>query len=278
LAILALAACQPLPHPFADRTPPPRAAIFSPRDSAGIHVEGVAGVSASLSAALAESLAAALRDAEIPASTAGANKASYRLLGMAHRARFADGREAVAVDWELRAADERRLGGTTAGIPAADLSETTADAAAHALAEQAAPIIARLIQEEPPAEVAEPRLAIQAVNGAPGDGDRALARAIDGALRRVHVPLVEKPADPASFVLAGTVAVSPPQGGKQQVSVRWALLRPDGKEIGKIDQQNAVPAGSLDHAWGDIAYAVAEAAAPGVAALIEKAKAAETGS
>ena len=79
-------------------------------------------------------------------------------------------------------------------------------------------------------------------------------------------------------MLSGTVAVSPPQAGKQQVSVRWALLRPDGREVGKIDQQNAVPAGSLDRAWGDIAYAVAEAAAPGVAALIAKAKAAETGS
>jgi len=278
LTALALAACQPLPHPFADRAPPPSAVILSPRDSAGIHVEPVEGVPASLAMALAESLAAALRDAEIPASTAGVNKASYRLVGVAHRARLADGREAVAVDWELRTANERSLGGTTAGIPAADLSVGTADAAAHALAGQAAPVIARLIQEEPPAEAAEPRLAIQAVNGAPGDGDRALARAIDGALRRVHVPLVEKPADQASYVLAGTVAVSPPQAGKQQVSVRWALLRPDGKEIGKIDQQNAVPAGSLDQAWGDIAYAVAEAAAPGVAALIEKAKAAETGS
>jgi len=278
LTALALAACQPLPHPFADQAPPPRAAILSPRDSAGIHVEPVAGVPAPFSNALAESLAAALRDAEIPASTAGANKASYRLSGVAHRSRFADGRDAVAVDWELRGPTERSLGVATAGIPAADLSEATAESAAHALAEQAAPVIARLVQEEPPAEAAEPRLAIQAVNGAPGDGDRALARAIGGALRRAHVSLVEKPADQASFVLAGTVAVSPPQAGKQQVSVRWALFRPDGKEIGKIDQQNAVPAGSLDHAWGDIAYAVAEAAAPGVAALIEKARAAETGS
>ena len=45
-----------------------------------------------------------------------------------------------------------------------------------------------------------------------------------------------------------------------------------------IDQQNAVPAGSLDGTWGDIAFAVAGAAAPGVAALIERAKSAGTGS
>ena len=236
-------------------------------------------MSAPFSRALAESLAAALRNTEIPASTAGANKATYRLAGIAHLARLDDGREGVTVDWELRAADKRSLGHAAAAVPAADaLSQRTQDAAAQALAAQAAPAIARLVQEEPPAEVGEPLVAIQTVSGAPGDGDRALKRAIDGALRRVHVPLAEKPADQASFVLSGTVAVSPPQAGKQQVSVRWALLRPDGREVGKIDQQNAVPAGSLDRAWGDIAYAVAEAAAPGVAALIAKAKAAETGS
>jgi len=277
--MFALAACQPLPHPFADQAPPPLAAILTPRDSAGIHVEPVAGVAAPFAGALAESLALALRNAEIPASTAGANKASYRLSGVAHLERLADGREGVAVDWELRTADERSLGHAAAAVPAADaLSQRTQDAAAQALAGQAAPAIARLIQEEPPAEVGEPLVAIQTVIGAPGDGDRALKRAIDGALRRVHVPLVEKPADQASFMLSGTVAVSPPQAGKQQVNVRWALLRPDGREIGKIDQQNAVPAGSLDRAWGDVAYAVAEAAAPGVAALIAKAKASETGS
>jgi hypothetical protein len=274
LTILFLVACQPLPHPFADEAPPPRAAILSPRDSAGIHVGPVAGVPAASSDALSEALALALRQAEIPASTAGANKASYRLSGTARRAHLTDGRDGIAVEWELRTADGRSLGQAATAVPATAWSEP----AAQTLAAEAAPAIARLIQEEPPAEAAEPRLAIRAVNGAPGDGDRALARAIDGALRRVHVPIVEKPVDQASFVLAGTVAVSPPQGGKQQVSVRWALLRPDGKEIGKIDQQNAVPAGSLDHAWGGIAYAVAEAAAPGVAALIEKAKAAETGS
>jgi hypothetical protein len=278
LAILALAACQPLPHPFAGAAPPPRAAILSPRDSAGIRVGPVAGVPAASSEALSEALARALREAEIPASTAGANKASYRLFGTAHRARLADGQDGIAVEWELRTADGRSLGQAASTVPAAAWSERDPAASAETLAAAATPVIARLIQEEPPAEAADARLAVQAVSGAPGDGDRALSRAIDGALRRVHVPIVEKPADRASFVLAGTVAVSPPQAGKQQVSVRWALLRPDGKEIGKIDQQNAVPAGSLDHAWGDIAYAVAEAAAPGVAALIEKAKAAQTGS
>ena len=72
--------------------------------------------------------------------------------------------------------------------------------------------------------------------------------------------------------------MSPADAGKQQVQISWALRRGDGREIGQVSQANAVPAGSLDGAWGDVAYAVATAAAPGVIALIERAKAAETGS
>jgi hypothetical protein len=82
-----------------------------------------------------------------------------------------------------------------------------------------------------------------------------------------------------SFVLTGTVTMSPADAGKQQhVRIGWALLRGDGREIGQVSQENAVPAGSLDGAWGDVAYAVATAAAPGVLALIERAKAQALGS
>ena len=63
------------------------------------------------------------------------------------------------------------------------------------------------------------------------------------------------------------------KAGQQRVEVSWALQRRDGREIGQVSQENAVPAGSLDGAWGDVAYAVATAAAPGVVALIERAKA-----
>ena len=146
----------------------------------------------------------------------------------------------------------------------------------HAVANQAAPAIAKLVQDEPPkaAEVAEPLLAVRAVTGAPGDGARALPRAMDFALRRVHVAIAEKAEDRESYVLTGRVELSPPASGRQQVRVSWALRRADGSEIGEISQENAVPAGSLDGPWGDIAFAVANAAAPGVAQLIRQAKAA----
>jgi hypothetical protein len=247
-----LAACQPLPHPFADDRPDP--SLLAPRDSAGVVVDAPAG----MSPALAEQLAAALRGREIPASTQSRNKSSFELrLSPGQAPPGSDG-----VDWELRAADGHTLGrGSAAGGDA------------PSIAAAAAPEIARLLQDEPPAMAgsSEPAVALRPVTGAPGDGGRTLTRAMDYALRQAHVALAERPGA-ESFVLTGTVALSPADGGRQQVKVHWALLRADGREIGRIDQENAVPAGSLDGPWGDVAYAVASAAAPGVAALIARAK------
>lgn len=275
--LLLIAACQPLPHPFAEDVPPPRSPALSPRDGAGIVVAPIPGAPEQV----ADALAAALRDAEIPASTAGTgNKGSFRLTASAGAVAAEGSRASVALDWELRAADGRVLGhGTAAAEAPAEAWRRGDETLAHEIAGKAAPAIARLVQDDPPraAAVAEPLLAVRAVIGAPGDGGPALTRAMDYALRRVHVALAEKAGDKESFVLTGKVALSPAEAGRQQVTVSWALLRPDGGEIGHVDQQNAVPAGSLDGPWGDIAFAVASAAAPGVAALIEKAKAVADG-
>jgi hypothetical protein len=263
--LLLAAACQPLPHPFAGDVRPPSSPVLSPRDSGGVIVAPAAGTSP----AVAEALAAALRDADIPATTLGSgNKASFHLVART-RAPSAEGR-GISLDWEL---------GSAEGKPLGHGSESGEAGAASELAARAVPGIAKLVQDEPVAvaAVSEPLLAVRPVTGAPGDGGSALTRAMDYALRNAHVALAEKAGDKESFVLTGKVELSPPQSGKQQVKVRWQLQRPDGSEIGQVNQENAVPAGSLDGPWGDIAFAVASAAAPGVAALIQKVKTAGSG-
>lgn len=272
LLLLQIAACQPIPHPLSEEVRLPRTPALSPRDSAGIMVAPITGAPAQVT----EALAAALRDAEIPASTAGSgNRGSYRLVASARATSAPGGGAAIALDWELRAADGKLLGrGNASGEAPAEAWRRGDETMARMIAGNAVPAIARLVQDDPPraAAIAEPLLAIHPVLGAPGDGGAALTRAMDYALRQAHVALAEKAGDKESFVLTGKVALSPAQAGQQEVTVSWALQRPDGSEIGHIDQRNAVPAGSLDGAWGDVAFAVAGAAAPGVAALIEKAK------
>jgi hypothetical protein len=277
LPLVLLAACQPLPHPFAEDVALPGSPVLTPRDGAGVVVAPVAGAPA-----LAEAIASALRDAEIPASAAGdGNKGSYHLFAATSDQPQSGGRSSVIVAWELHAAGGNRIGQGTADVEApSDAWRQGDQALVRDVANKAAPAIAQLVQDEPPKAVAlaEPLLAVRKVTGAPGDGGRALPRAMDFALRRVHVAVAEKADGRESFVLTGRVELSPPASGHQHVKVNWALLRADGSQIGEINQENAVPAGSLDGPWGDIAFAVANAAAPGVAQLIQRAKAAGTGS
>jgi hypothetical protein len=276
LLLLLVAACQPLPHPFAAdgvSEPPP----LPPPDSADIVVTPVMGAPPTVAKALAE----ALRQADIPAAVEDAgNRGSDRLTSKALAQPEASGRATVTLAWALRAADGRLLG---EGRVVADEPETGwrrgDPAVAQDLAGRAAPSIARLVQLPAPraATLSEPLLGLRPVTGAPGDGGSTLTRAMSYVLNRAHVALVQKSGDKESFVLTGNVKLSPPEAGKQQVKVSWVLRQPNGAEIGRIDQQNAVPAGSLDGPWGDIAFAVARAAAPGVVALIEKAKTAGAG-
>jgi hypothetical protein len=276
LLLLLAAACQPLPHPFAadgvSEAPP-----LPPPDSADIVVTPVTGAPPRVAKALAE----ALRRTDIPAAVEDAgNRGSDRLTSNALVAPESSGRTAVTLAWTLRAADGRLLGQgrVLADEPEAGWRQGD-QAVAEDLAGKAAPAIARLVERPAPrvAALSEPLLGLRPVTGAPGDGGSTLTRAMSYVLNRAHVALVQKAGDKESFVLTGNVKLSPPEAGKQQVKVSWVLRRSNGAEIGRIDQQNAVPAGSLDGAWGDIAFAVARAAAPSVVALIEKAKTAGTG-
>ena len=278
LLALLVAACQPLPHPFARDVPPP--ALLSPRDSAGVYVAPVAGAPAPVAGDLAEAMASALRDADIPASTRGRNKGSYELRGAASEQALPGDRIEVSVDWELRAADGRSLGHAPSAAEQSAAGWPSSDTVAPAIVAAATPAIRRLVQDDPPIAAAapDPAVALRPVTGAPGDGGRALTRAMEDALRRARVVLAAPGAEAATFILTGTVTMSPAAAGQQQVQIGWALLRGDGHEIGRVSQANAVPAGSLDGAWGDVAYAVATAATPGVVALIERAKASDAGS
>lgn len=280
LALIA-AACQPVPHPFVDDRPPPDSPLLSPPDSAGVVVPPVAGTAAPAGRALAEAMAAALRDADVPASTGAHNQRSFRLLGTAREAPLADGRTQVAIAWEMRDA-----AGKPVGRQAQTLVEPTAgwqggDAAlAESAVRQVAPALAKLVEGDAPlpAVGVDPVVAVRDITGAPGDGARSLLSAMSNALGRANVAVAGKPDDKSNFVLTAVIAVAPAAASKQQVKVTWILARPDGREVGRVNQANTVPAGSLDHAWGDIAYAVANAAAPGVVAIIERAKLAAAGS
>ena len=137
-----------------------------------------------------------------------------------------------------------------------------------------------MLQDEPPAEAAfggQTRLLISGVEGAPGDGAQSLPRAIAEILKRQNVAIVTDPQATADLVLDADVVVAKPKAGKQNVKIVWRVRRKDGGEIGTVGQENDVPAGLLDGAWGDVAYMVAASAQDGIMQLVARGAPSPTG-
>jgi hypothetical protein len=271
-ALLLLAGCQPLPHPFAHDVPHPSAAteILTPPDSVGVVVETVAGAPEPAARDLAEAMAIALQKQDVPASTTAGNRDSFRLAGHATAQNVGKNDVLVTVSWELREASGLPRSRQDAALTVPAEVWRHGGKALAVLASQSAAFFAKSVESTVPAPTADRDMvvAVRRVTGAPGDGAQSLTRAMADALRRSHVALAETAEDKAGLVLQGAVDVAPALGGKQEVKISWSLLRANGARVGEVKQQNAVPAGSLDGPWGLTAYDAANAAAPGIAALI----------
>jgi hypothetical protein len=281
LLLWSLASCQPLPHPLADDAPPPDAPIMTLKDSAGIVVAPVDGLPAPLAGQLAEALAGSLRESDVPASTATRNRGSYTLRSAAEEQPAADGRGTVVLKWQLLGPDGKLAGHQEQSV-ATDLPAWRAGDAAvlDALANSAAPSIAMLLQEDGATGVATgQRLVVPPIAGAPGDGAKTLADAMRNSLRHAGIEVAEGPVatEGNPLTLVGSVALGPIAAKQQDVTILWTLRNPDGKQIGEVKQQNRIPAGTLDGAWGDIAYVVASSATPGITAILDQLKLARTG-
>jgi hypothetical protein len=272
--VLITAACQPLPHPFADDVPKPGSPILTLRDMASVSIAPIAGGPRSTAEKLAPAMAAALQQRDIAASDRNASLDSYRLTGRIQAMPPRDGKAALVALWELRDPSGKLVGTRAERIEAAAGDWETGNPKSVAdVAAAGADQLAGLMQEGSPAEAAvggRTRLLLDGVTGAPGDGGEALERAIGLLLQRQDVAVVTDPRAGADLALAVEVAVGLPRAGKQHVKIVWHLLRPGGGEIGTVAQENDVPAGLLDGPWGDIAYTVAAAAQDGIMALVAR--------
>lgn len=117
---------------------------------------------------------------------------------------------------------------------------------------------------------------VASVKGAPGDGNKALASALTGILPLKGVALGEGQSK-AQWVIEGVIKVVPDPAGQDLVSMTWRVLDANGKEAGVITQENSVPRGRLSKPWREIAGFAAEAAAEGIAQLIQQVTSAPQG-
>jgi hypothetical protein len=272
--LLLVAACQPLPHPFADDVPKPGSPLMTLRDMPSVSIAPVEGGPRATAERLGLAMAEALQKHEIAASNRNTGLNSYELTGRIQAMPQSGGTAALGALWVLRGPSGNLLGERAERVEAkaGDWEEGNRDAVAR-LAAAGADQLAGLLEDKTPDEAAiggRTRLFIRGVEGAPGDGGKALEKAIALLLQRQDLAIVTDPQRGADLVLAADVTVGPSRAGQQHVKILWHVRHKDGDEIGTVAQENDVPTGLLDGPWGDVAYTVAAAAQDGIMALVAR--------
>lgn len=218
---------------------------------------------------LAAAVAAALRDSEIAALEAPPANGRYALLGRVDRRSNAAAR--VIVDWTLvddKGEAVRQFVTERAGPGDAWIKATAGDVVAA---------LNRYVMDVeglPPPPEEMPKLTIVGIDGAPGAGGRALASALEYHLKKAGLEISDTVDDHGALIL-GKVTLTPSKvpgaaAVADTLTVSWTVLRPNGSEMGNIEQANDVPKGTLDKPWGDLAYIIAEGAAEGIVDLLRR--------
>ena len=266
-----LGQCQPLPKPFAAAYKGDFSAVqIGPR--AGLLVLPIAGT-AELEAGskLASAMATALRRHEVTASTGKGHRRSHALWGST--AMTGNGR--LRLTWRLHnaAGEETMTIVQEEKVRLIDWQQPNSALLAQLATNGASAIDRRLRREErgQGRRISLAPVTLGSVDGVPGRGGRHLANAMLTALDDAGVPLTEEPADDG-FILLASMRVTPSGSGPRfrKLEIVWHLIRPDGREFGKINQANRVPAAQLQGDWRRLAQAIAQAGAPGVLELLRR--------
>lgn len=270
--MLLLAACQPMPAPYAPTAVEKSNPLLVLRDATGVWIEQPVGLPTEVGLRLAESVAENLKTADIPAAVGTGNRGSavLRAAGQIYPVGPAEAQLAITwqfippdsplVEWQQREAIPRG-----AGLPP---MPGQLERMARTTAQKLIPLLASLT---PMAALAE-GVAIGSIEGAPGDGALALKRALDYSLKQRGVKVADQPG-PTALLVRARVQMGTAVNNVQAIRLTWGLFTPDGTEIGTVQQENDIPAGSLDKSWGQVAVYAAEGAVDGLKPLIDRAPA-----
>jgi hypothetical protein len=270
---LALAACQPKPQPFAPTVAERSNPLLKLPDHAGVVVLDIDGAPEQTASRLPQAMIEALLARNIPAWPISGNRASYFLQGGTTAISLGRDRVQITLDWDLVDPTGRQVGRHSLSLKTRwkDWRAGSTDMI-NALATKSAAGIAAFMQDDAPedtaARIKRIPLYVTAVVGAPGDGKNSLRLAMAAALRRAKLKIINQKNDRA-IEISGMVRIDPARNNQQNIEITWSVRAPDGKEIGKLTQRNTIPAGSLDKAWGETAFMIAEAAIGGVIDLLE---------
>lgn len=274
LPLLALVGCGDLPEPFLGN-PGATARILAqpPTPRLAVPPPGNALLSDGGSQTLATDLTRALQAQEVPAVPGVAGRTEWHLVATASQ------RGATVVPLFTVVDPQGKDRGKTEGAAVPTAAWAAADPATlQQTAADAAPKIAALLTSiETAREIADPnslynrraKVMVADVTGAPGDGDTSLTQQM-----RTHLallgPTVQTTPAGADFTVRGQVRAVPIPDNKQRIEVQWIIKNAAGQDLGRVVQLNEIPAGTLDHFWGDVAVVVATEASGGVNDVIKR--------
>jgi hypothetical protein len=279
LAVLVLCACGSIPQPYRSGPRTPANPLLEPSDGVGIRVAPVEGPTVPMARLLARSVADELKELEVPATAIAESASRYVLHG---RTETNEGNAALPyillIRWTLFDQTGEVVGTHTQGVEGTWWQWEYGDPRIiRAVGKGAAKPIAAMVtgeDDEPflPTAPVGAALLVEPIEGAPGDGNRSLGRALRIALRTAGIILTDD-RERADFVLHGGVDVGLPEGGRQRVRIVWTVSTPSGEQVGTATQENMVPAYSLDGGWGRVAVLAAAAALDGIERMLEPARA-----
>lgn len=270
---LLLAGCGPIPRPFGrDASSKLPNDFLIVREAAGIYVKPVEGPVPWVGEAMAQAMARVLVDHQVVASADAKNRNSFILSSQGyqqlHRGRPAD----LIMEWVLTDSDGKVIGErTSTTVPPADFWTSPKPEHFKDIAEHTAPAIAAWLLPELKSaiHVSNVPLFVDLIDGASGRGNAVLRQTMLRRLKGLGVPLVDATeiTDDA-LTLKCSIEIKPLDGKRDRVSISWKLLDPKKKQIGVIDQSNAVPANTIEDSWLTVAPMVVDGALDGLVPLL----------
>lgn len=277
--LLSLGACGKLPRPFeqGDKQANP---LLLPPEGGELLVQRPTGVVPGLDDGGAALLAEGLTRGGVEASAVDRTAIGADLKVHVARSLVSPSKERLLISWEVLSPS-----GVARGEARQDLIAPIGAWAAGdprvliAVAEDAAPKLAPLVsgpdptaQEVPlsPSGQPVPSLVVGLIEGAPGDGDRRLGEALVLLLAQQGIEVLREPS-PDELLVEGRIALDPPQGGQQRIALTWIVRDGlDGPVLGEVTQENKIPSGSLDGAWGETAVFAATGAVEGIRDVLRR--------
>ncbi len=286
LAALLTAACGPVPRPFRPDTKGDDDLLLL-RNGGSVKVlpleQGAPGGpdvpgAPAVPRAMAEYLAAALRADGFAATAQSDQPTQFTLRGRGVVQSLPGGREEILTLWELVNAGGKRLAQRGARSElAAGAWQRAEPQALKQVALQASRALASLVRDPDPTQgdiprQADGRVLLAPIEDAPGDSARLLSQAFMAEMRRQESDIFTTSDGPAVIIVC-EVGLGAPRDGWQSVAITWRVLEAvSGEELGRVDQRNRVPAGSLDRSWAPVVLPIVEGAAAGIADLLSKTK------